>query len=210
MSIIYFLIVICNIYVTIMSLWYFFPTGIMNLKYTIKGENIRDLKGNKGNLYIVDHRENPFVDILIMSNECRKIKNKNKNYLVSAGSQRSKIINYLPKITPYEVLNITDGDTVKKCIDLINNNNNVIIFISNEVSKKTGIYYILKETKTKAIMVKKKIENIKYTGWEDRILDIFGKKQEITYTDYKYNLNLTPQDFMKELITILFFTPLNN
>ena len=54
-------------------------------------------------------------------------------------------------------------------------------------------------------MVKKKIENIKYTGWEDRIIDIFGKKQEITYTDYKYNLNLTPQDFMKDLITILFF-----
>ena len=142
-----------------------------------------------------------------MSNECRKIKNKNKNYLISAGSQRSKIINYLPKITPYEVINTTHGNTVKKCIDLINNNNNVIIFISNELSKKAGIYCTLKGTKTKTIMLKKKIENIKFNSWEDRILDIFGKKQEITYTDYKYNLNLTPQDFMKDLINILFFLP---
>ena len=36
----------------------FFPT-IFNLKYEIEGEEIRDHKGIKGNLYIVDHRENP-------------------------------------------------------------------------------------------------------------------------------------------------------
>ena len=51
------------IYITIILLWYFFPTGIVNLKYTIDGKEIRDFTGIKGNLYIVDHRENPFVDI---------------------------------------------------------------------------------------------------------------------------------------------------
>ena len=190
------------IYINIILLWYFFPTGIFNLKYKIEGEEIRDYEGVKGNLYIVDHRENPFIDILIMSNESRKM--KNMNYLISAGSERAKIINYLPKITPYKIINIQNGKTVKKCIDLINDNKNIIFFISKEVSKKTGIYYILKQTKAKAIIVKKKIENIKFNSWEDRILDIFGKRQEIKYIDYKYNLNLTPCNFMREISNIFF------
>lgn len=188
------------IYINVILLWYFFPTGIFNLKYEIEGEEIRDYKGIKGNLYIVDHRENPFVDILIMSNESRKM--KKMNYLISAGSQRAKIINYLPKITPYKVINIQNGKTVKKCVELINDDNNVIFFISKEVSKKTGIYHILKQTNAKAIIVKKKIENIKFNSWEDRILDIFGKRQEIKYIDYKYNLKLTPINFMKEISNI--------
>ena len=197
-----FFVTICNIYIIFIFLWYFFPTGIVNLKYTVQGEEIRDVQTNKGKLFIVDHRENPFVDILIMSNECRKI--KNKNYLVSAGSQRAKIINYLPKITPFNVVNIPQKNTVQKCIDLINDNNNVIIFISNEVSKRTGIYHILNNTNAKAIIVKKKIENINFTGWEDRILDIFGKRQEIKYIDYNYNLNLPPGAFMEKLVAHLF------
>lgn len=197
-----FFVMICNIYIILILLWYFFPTGIVNLKYTVDGEKIRDAHENKGKLFIVDHRENPFVDILIMSNECRKI--KNKNYLVSAGSERARIINYLPKVTPYKVINIKNANTVQKCIDLINDNNNVIIFISNEVSKRTGIYHILNNTNAKAIIVKKKIENKSFNGWEDRILDIFGKRQEIKYIDYSYNLNLPPGAFMEKLVTLLF------
>ena len=77
MMLIYFLVTACNIYITFIILWYFFPTGIVNLKYTIKGKEIRDAPDTKGKLFIVDHRENPFVDILIMSNECRKMKYKN-------------------------------------------------------------------------------------------------------------------------------------
>lgn len=61
----------------------------------------------------------------------------------------------------------------------------------------------MKKTKANAIIVKKKIENIKFTSWEDRILDIFGKKQEIKYIDYKYNLETTPANFMNETNTIL-------
>ena len=202
MVIIYLFVAICNIYITFIFLWYFFPTGIFNLKYTVYGKKIRDEQTNKGKLFIVDHRENPFVDILIMSNECRKM--QDINYLVSAGSQRAKIINYLPKITPFNVINIPQKNTVQKCIDLINQNKNVIIFISNEVSKRTGIYHILKQTNANAIIVKKKIENITFIGWEDRILDIFGKRQEIKYIDYKYNLNLSPDAFMESLITVLF------
>ena len=184
-------------YTTIILLWYFFPTDIFNLKYTIEGNEIRNSLGNKGNLYIVDHRENPFIDILIMSNECRKI--KNTNYLVSAGSQRSKIFNYLPKILPFKVINIKHGNTVKRCIDLINNNKNVIIFLSTEVSKKTGIYHILKNTNSNAIIVKKRIDNITFNSWEDRIFDIFGKRQEIKYINYKYNLKMSPDNFMKKI-----------
>lgn len=202
MVIIYLFVAICNIYITFILLWYFFPTGIINLKYTVQGKEIRDEQTNKGKLFIVDHRENPFVDILIMSNECRKM--QRINYLVSAGSERAKIINYIPKITPFNVLNIPQKNTVQKCVDLINQNKNVIIFISKEVSKKTGIYHILKQTNANAIIVKKKIENIKFNGWEDRILDIFGKRQEIKYIDYKYNLNLSPDAFMESLITVLF------
>lgn len=197
-----FIILICNIYITLILLWYFFPTGIVNLKYTVHGKEIRDEQNNKGKLFIVDHRENPFVDILIMSNECRKM--EEINYLVSAGSQRAKIINYLPKITPFNVINIPQKNTVQKCIDLINQNKNVIIFISNEVSKRTGIYHILKQTNAKAIIVKKKIENIKFNSWEDRLLDIIGKRQEIKYIDFKYNLNHSPDAFMESLIALLF------
>ena len=94
MTLIYFVVTIANIYTTLIFLWYFFPTGIVNLKYTVIGKEIRDAITVKGKLFIVDHRENPFVDILIMSNECRKM--QDINYLVSAGSQRAKIINYLP------------------------------------------------------------------------------------------------------------------
>lgn len=202
MMLIYFLVTICNIYITFIILWYFFPTGIVNLKYTIQGKEIRDAPDMKGKLFIVDHRENPFVDILIMSNESRKM--KYKNYLVSAGSERARIINYLPKITPFCVINITKGNTVQKCIDLIHDNKNVIIFISNEVSKRTGIYHILKETEARAILVKKKIENKQFNGWKDRILDIFGKRQEIKYIDYNYNCNLDSIKFMEEIITVLF------
>ena len=202
MVIIYLFVTICNIYITFILLWYFFPTGIVNLKYTVHGKEIRNVQTNKGKLFIVDHRENPFVDILIMGNECRKM--QGINYLVSAGSQRAKIINYLPKITPFNVLNIPERNTVQKCVDLINQNKNVIIFISNEVSKRTGIYHILKQTNANAIIVKKKIENIKFNGWEDRILDIFGKRQEINYIDYNYNLNLSPDAFMESLIEVLF------
>lgn len=202
MFIIYFCLTICNIYIAIILLWYFFPTGIVNLKYIVDGQEIRDSPDMKGKLFIVDHRENPFVDILIMSNECRKM--KNVNYLVSAGSERAKIINYLPKIIPYKVINITKGNTVQKCIDLINNNKNIIIFISKEVSKRTGIYYILKYTNTKAIIVKKKIEHKKFINWEDRILDIISKRQKIKYINYNYDLTLHPVDFMKNMISVLF------
>ena len=202
MVIIYLFVTIFNIYITFIFLWYFFPTGIFNLKYTVQGKEIRDEQTNKGKLFIVDHRENPFVDILIMSNECRKM--QVINYLVSAGSQRAKIINYLPKITPFNVINIPQKNTVQKCIDLINQNKNVIIFISNEVSKRTGIYHILKQTNANAIIVKKKIENITFIGWEDRILDIFGKRQEIKYIDFEYNLNHSPDAFMESLIEVLF------
>ena len=180
----------------------FFPTGIVNLKYTVQGKEIRDEQTTKGKLFIVDHRENPFVDILIMSNECRKM--QVINYLVSAGSQRAKLINYLPKITPFNVINIPQKNTVQKCIDLINQNKNVIIFISKEVSKRTGIYHILKQTNANAVIVKKNIENIQFNGWEDRILDIFGKRQEIKYIDYNYNLNLSSGAFMESLIAVLF------
>ena len=197
-----FIILICNIYITFIFLWYFFPTGIVNLKYTVQGKEIRDEQTNKGKLFIVDHRENPFVDILIMSNECRK--RQDINYLVSAGSQRAKIINYLPKITPFNVINIPQKNTVQKCIDLINQNKNVIIFISKEVSKRTGIYHILKQTNANAVIVKKNIENIQFNGWEDRILDIFGKRQEIKYIDFEYNLNLSSGVFMESLIAVLF------
>ena len=202
MVIIYLFVAICNIYITFIFLWYFFPTGIVNLKYTVQGKEIRDVQTNKGKLFIVDHRENPFVDILIMSNECRKM--QDINYLVSAGSERAKIINYLPKITPFNVINIPERNTVQKCVDLINQNKNVIIFISNEVSKRTGIYHILKQTNANAIIVKKKIENITFIGWEDRILDIFGKRQEIKYIDFEYNLNHSPDAFMESLIEVLF------
>ena len=148
-------IILINIYIILILLWYFFPTGIVNLKYNIvDGVELRDNPSNIGKLFIVDHRENPFVDILIMSNECKKM--ENINYLVSAGSERARIINYLPKITPYEVINITKGNTVQKCIDLINDNKNIIIFISDEVSKRTGIYHILKQTNANAIIVKRK------------------------------------------------------
>lgn len=197
-----FIILICNIYITFIFLWYFFPTGIVNLKYTVQGKEIRDEQTNKGKLFIVDHRENPFVDILIMSNECRK--RQDINYLVSAGSQRAKIINYLPKITPFNVINIPQKNTVQKCIDLINQNKNVIIFISKEVSKRTGIYHILKQTNANAVIVKKNIENIQFNGWEDRILDIIGKRQEIKYIDFEYNLNLSSGVFMESLIAVLF------
>jgi hypothetical protein len=193
---------ICNIYTIAIVGWYFFPTGIVNLKYSVVGEEIRDATTDKGQLFIVDHRENPFIDILIMSNECRKL--TDVNYLVSAGSERAKIINYLPKITPFYVINITKGNTVQKCIDLINDNKNVIIFISTEVSKRTGIYHILKETKTNAVIVKKKIEHIQFNSWEDRILDIFGKEQEIKYIDYNYNCKLHPTKFMEQIVTALF------
>jgi len=204
---IYFLVTTSNIYITFIILWYFFPTGIVNLKYSVDGKEIRDAPHTKGKLYIVDHRENPFVDILIMSNECRKM--KYKNYLVSAGSERARIINYLPKITPFSVINIAKGNTVQKCIDLINDNKNVIIFISNEVSKRTGIYHILKETNAKAILVKKKIENKRFNGWKDRILDIFGKRQEIKYIAYNYHCNLDPIKFMEQMISLLFSNLLN-
>ena len=202
MVIIYLFVTICNIYITFILLWYFFPTRIVNLKYTVHGKEIRDEQTNKGKLFIVDHRENPFVDILIMSNECRKM--QGINYLVSAGSQRAKIINYLPKITPFKVINITNGNTVQKCIDIINDKKNVIIFITNEDSEKTGIYHILKQTNANAIIVKKKIENIKFIGWEDRLLDIIGKRQEIKYIDFNYNLNLSAGAFMESLIAVLF------
>ena len=197
-----FIILICNIYITFIFLWYFFPAGIVNLKYTVQGKEIRDEQTTKGKLFIVDHRENPFVDILIMSNECRKM--QVINYLVSAGSQRAKIINYLPKITPFNVINIPQKNTVQKCIDLINQNKNVIIFISKEVSKRTGIYHILKQTNANAVIVKKNIENIQFNGWEDRILDIIGKRQEIKYIDFEYNLNLSSGAFMESLIAVLF------
>ena len=182
-------------------MWYFFPTGIVNLKYTVEGKEIRDLSPTKGNLYIVDHRENQIVDILIMSNESRKI--KKTNYLVSGGSSEVKYINYLPKITPYKIINTTEGKTVEKCSEIINNNNNVVIFIEWCGIKKTGIYHILKQTNANAIIIKKKIEGRKFFNWGDKFLDVFGKRQEIKYLDYKYNLKLSPDDFMKELSKIL-------
>ena len=88
MSLKYFFLLFFVIYITIIVMWYFFPTGIVNLKYTVEGKEIRDLSPTKGNLYIVDHRENQIVDILIMSNESRKI--KKTNYLVSGGSSEVK------------------------------------------------------------------------------------------------------------------------
>lgn len=35
------------IYTTIILLWYFFPTGIVNLKYTIEGKEVRGYIDNE-------------------------------------------------------------------------------------------------------------------------------------------------------------------
>ena len=55
------------------------------------------------------------------------------NYLNGWLAKSQLLIIY--SIIPYKVINIQNGKTVKKCVELINDNNNVI-FLFQKISKK--------------------------------------------------------------------------
>lgn len=180
-------------------MWYFYPSGFFNIKYkVVKGEDLKNTNGKKGNLYIVCHDDNPLVDVMIISNEVKKI--KKKSHLIAGNSGNFTWINYLPKLTPYNIIRVKDGNTTKKCIDIINNNENVFIFLKSKRTA-TGIYHILSETKARAILVKKNLDgNYDHNNKKFKMLtNVFGSRNEIKYIDYVYNLKENPKEFISNI-----------
>ena len=196
--------------------WYYFPTYLTNTEYKNVGKlKMNDINGEKI-LFVADHEHSNMSQISIMSNEIWKNKTKFVFLMRKHLLWAKKIKFYLSKNDRL----VQTTKTVEKSIKLLENNNkNLVIFLKNKhlEHQGKGIYYILKNTKSRLILVKKrKISEIKpniFHKISEKILSSFSipsfldnGKYEIEYIDLGKNYNLTedPEIFMKNLKQKLF------
>lgn len=78
---------------------------------------------------------------------------------------------------------VENKNTVKKCIDKLNNN--IVIFLSEKDSKHKAIYHIIKETKYKLLLIKKKINKIEKRNYNYTNNVFFEKIFRKKYVDFK-------------------------
>jgi len=174
----YVILIFILLYSFLIFLWVLYPASIFGLKYNVTSRlKFKDL--NKGPyLFIVDHRDPPHTDIMIMSQEVHNSKNPEKFTLLSGRSERF-YTNFL-YYTKYNIIE-KKSNTTQKCIDKLKNNENVVIFLRDD-SKGKGIYYILKETNIPIIFVKKKlIKNSTNKKLENHIFKYRGMEYNIDY-----------------------------
>lgn len=191
-----FLVILCLIYLIAIITWYNYPSSIWGLKYKNTGDlKLKDL--NKGPyLFVVDHEDPPHTDIMIMSQEIHNHSNKNQKFnLISKKS--NNIYSNLIYFTKYNIIE-TKGETVKKSLEKIKNNENIVLFFRKEF-KGSGIYHILKDTNISIVLVRKNlIKNTSNKKLENNVFKYKGMEYEIEYELIEnYPIEKEPEDFMK-------------
>jgi len=189
------LLVLIILYLTVIYIWYLYPSGFWGIKYKNTGDiKINDLKDNPY-LFIIDHSEPAFTDIMIMSEEIHNHSDSDKFNLISTKCKGFNANMYY--YTKYNIIQ-TEGDTVKKSIEKINKKENVVFFFKKHFKGK-GIYHVLKQNNIPIVLVKKKlVKNPNNKELKNEILKYNGMEYEINYELIKdYDIeNKNGEEFM--------------
>jgi len=178
--------------------FYYHPASLVNLKYNFEDKIDNYVK--EPTLIIVDHNGDIISDIMFIFDQLKNSKNK---YSLLANPGKWKTF-FESSICPvkHQLIMVENKNTVKKCINKLNSNNNIVIFLSEKDSKHKAIYHIIKETKCKLLLIKKKINKIEKSNYNYTNNIFLEKIFRNKYVDFKlkkidnYNINQKPENFM--------------
>jgi len=195
------LLSIVFLYIYFYILWIYHPDKLVNLKYNVISEiKFKDID-KKGNVFIVQHDDNAVPDVVFMFNQLKNSKNK-YSFISDSGMNAFFESNISP--VKHNILSLKKGNIVKKSIELLNKGENLIIFFRKHF-KGTGLFNILKETKSDIIIVKKykleetKIQNILNNKYIDLIFSKKNYNFEYKILGKNYNLDQTSDEFIKSI-----------
>jgi hypothetical protein len=168
-------------------------------------------KDGVGNLIVVSHSFAP-IDQLIMASEFVKYTDKkfNETCFISYESNNNKRLNRLLGGTNNNMIYTTrnNTDTVDKCIEKLNNGQNIVIFL-HLGRDSTGIYHIINNSKCNIVLAKITHNSlpITYLDTEKNFIKIYSTILTRTFRHYHLEYDTfeeptpdeTPQEYMKRL-----------
>ena len=164
--------------------FYYHPAKLVNLNYECKYNIDNYIK--EPTLILVDHSYDIISDIMFIFDQTKNSKNK-----YSLVAKPNKLKSYFESfICPvkHELIMVENKNTVKKCIENLKNKTNVVIFLKKEDSDRNGIYYILKETQCKLLLINKKINKIeKINYFNNKFLEKIFRKKNIDFNMKKFD-----------------------
>ena len=177
----------------------------VNSTYEIKNPNPNSFSYGKKQLIISTH-DYEHIDIFIILNEI--IKQKYPVTIVFADHLWNYLLYYyLQFLGKFHIQFLfTTNGTVNKVSNLLQQNQTVIIY-SYRSNESTGIYHILRNTKS-PIVICKITSDHEYTNLDqnDCLLSIFlknfGKHYFVEYSNFNYNyhlVSLKPKEFIKRI-----------
>ena len=179
--------------------------------------NVFKRKDGVGNLIVATHSYNP-IDQLVMLTELIKYTNTKKNdtCILAYKSKSTKFLVELFEGSHESMVYTTrnNTNTVNKCIEKLNNGQNVIIFL-HLGRKSKGIYHIINNSKCNVILSKITHKTLPQEHLDDNntciniysnILSRLFKNYHLEYDIFdKPQQNETPQDYMVRLKQQLYF-----
>lgn len=197
-----YIIIILILYIILSYIWYKKPEIFLNCSYSVKSKlKMEDIQGPV--LFIATHNDT-YIDLITVCGESKKAKNK-INILSAKLSMTNpeSFLQGLPLFSSYKRLMVYDNkknNVVEKSIKLLKNKENLLIFL-HENNKKSGIYYILKETKVPIVFIRINRENqsINKKNKGD-FYNTFGSKINLEYEYYdEYNINIEKEKFINDI-----------
>lgn len=214
-----YLILICIVvYLYVMLSFRYRPTSLTGIKYKVTSTNKITDFDDKNYIYIVNHEDPVYSDIVIMSNEVNYVSTKFN--FVSGGSaggivgdptiKPSFYKRYSPYLTKYNIIWTSDGNTIKKCKERYNKKENVLFFLKKE-HKGKGIHYLIKDTKSEIILVHKvnHSESFKDINSKNKLFKMLSEMRKMNY-DIQYEKisidtdNLTPEQTLDHIKSKLY------
>lgn len=201
------IILITLLYVFLSYIWYSNPGFFLNCSYRVKSKlKMEDIEGPV--LFIATHND-VYNDLISLCGESKNSKNK-----INIMAKKLSITNPdsflqgLPLFPSYKRLLVDDNkknNIVKKSIELLKNKENLLVYLHQD-NKKSGVYYILKETKVPIVFCRMHREN--YSIREKHragVFNSFGSKINIEYEYYdNYDLSVGKEKFINNLTNKLY------
>jgi hypothetical protein len=173
------------------------------INYTLSSYNIHNkINYNKKQLIVSTH-DYEHIDIFIMLDEI--IKSNQNVTIVFADKLWNRFLFYYLKLKMITNINFifTNGGSVNKITNILNNNQTVLIY-SYRNNSSSGIYYSLKISSAPLILCKI-TSNHKYTNFNQNkslftiIYNNFNCHYDVYFKNYNYNILKNKYDFIKDI-----------
>jgi len=180
------------IFIIILILLEFFP-----IYKVINGPLSSHLQKN-GKLILCTHNFE-HKDVFIILREISYL--TDRIYVVFADKIWNKLLEYFKSINSNFIF--TEGGTTEKIIQKILQGYTIIMFLYNLDNPRTGLYYILRDTKCKLLLCRIKSEYKSKIHTEANILNIIysnlNKTFTVEYDEINYKLGKNPKFFMENI-----------